>query len=147
MSFVVSDYARRLEAAREAAGIDIGDAAAALDIRFAWYADLERYDDEVLTTLSYRQVVLLGDLLGLDLVSFFGGSGRHRAFDELAADLRARLADQPLEALEDEVGWELGPQLEDPQRFAELPLDALADITRAVGADWRDFLPAAQPTS
>jgi len=138
----VSDYARRLAAAREAAGIELGDAAAALDIQFAWYADLERYDDEVLTTLSYRQVVLLGDLLALDLVTFFGGSGRHRDFDELAAELRARVAAGSLEALEDEAGWELGPQLERPERFADMPLDALADICRLVAADWRDFLPA-----
>jgi hypothetical protein len=147
MSGAVSEYARRLEAAREAAGIEYGDVAAALDISFASAVDLERYDDEILTAVSYRQVVLLGRLLGLDVMAFFGGSGRRRSFDELAAELRARLEDQPLDALEDEVGWELGPQLDAPERFADYPLDALEDISRAVGADWREFLPARSATA
>jgi transcriptional regulator with XRE-family HTH domain len=140
----VADYARHLAAAREAAGVDPGEAAAALGISFESYADLESYDDEILTAVSYREVVALSDLLGFDLQSFFGGSGRHRRFDELSEELRVRLAEQPLADLEEEVGWELGAQLETPERFADLPLDALADIAGAVGADWREFLPPRQ---
>jgi len=138
----VTDYARRLAAAREARGVGFAEAAAALDISFPAYVDLERYDDEIVTALSFRQVVVLSELLALDLRKFFGGSERHRTFDELADQLRARLADRSLADLEDEIGWELGAQLESPALFADYPLDALADIAGAVDADWRDFLPA-----
>ena len=81
------------------------------------------------------------NLLGLDLRSFFGAPDRQRTFDGLAHELRALLAHRTLDDLEEEVGWELGAQLAEPERFADLPLCGLEDVARAVGADWREFLP------
>jgi hypothetical protein len=45
--------------------------------------------------------------------------------------------------LEDEVGWELGEVLENPDMFEELPAVALADIGGRFGIDWRSFFPPA----
>jgi hypothetical protein len=62
-------------------------------------------------------------------------------FAELAAAVRVRLVETPLEQLEDELGWELGEALADPAAFAEFSLDGLADIAAPLGLDWRHLLP------
>ena len=133
--------------ARKASGRDPGELAHLLGISYEAYRDLESFDEEIADTISFRQLLLLAGALRLDLRSFFGAGDKMEActFPDLAARLRQLVADGAvtLSALEDEVGWELGEVLENPDLFEELPAVALADIGGRFGIDWRSFLPPA----
>jgi len=137
-------YAEAVRAAREAAGKDPGELAAALDMSYESYRDIESYDDELTSVVSFREAVTLADLLELDLRRMFGADDTVVTFEDLAAALHERLGETPLEQLEDELGWELGDALADPAAFAEFSLDGLADIATPVGLDWRHLLPVAR---
>ena len=142
---VESGQAERLADARKSSGRDPGELAHRLGISYEAYRDLESFDEEIVDTISFRQLVLLAAAVHLDLRSFFGARDQMDtcAFPDLAARLNQLVAqgDVTLAALEDEVGWELREVLEEPDRFEELPAVALADIGGRVGIDWRSFLP------
>jgi len=74
----------------------------------------------------------------------FGADDTVVTFADLADALRVRLAETPLEQLEDELGWELADGLADPAAFADCSLDGLADISGPLGLDWRHLLPVAR---
>jgi hypothetical protein len=137
-------YAETVRAAREAAGKDPRELAAALDMSYESYRDIEWYDDELTSVVSYRDAVTLADLLELDLRRMFGADDTALTFADLAAALRVRLGETPLEQLEDELGWELAGALADPTTFAEFSLDGLADVSAPLGLDWRQLLPVAR---
>jgi transcriptional regulator with XRE-family HTH domain len=142
---VASDQAERLTEARKSSGRDPGELAHLLGISYEAYRDLESFDEEIVDTISFRQLVLLAGAVNLDLRSFFGAGDQMeaRAFADLAGRLNQLVADGAftLAALEDEVGWELREVLEKPNLFEELPAVALADIGGRFGIDWRSFLP------
>jgi hypothetical protein len=144
---VAPGQAERLTKARKSSGRDPGELAQLLGISYEAYRDLESFDEEIVDTISFRQLVLLAGAVHLDLRSFFGAGDEMDtcAFPDLAACLNQLVSerDVTLAALEDEVGWELGEVLEKPGRFEELPAVALADIGGRVGIDWRSFLPPA----
>jgi len=137
-------YAEAVRAAREAAGKDPGELAAALDMSYESYRDIESYDDELTSVVSFREAVTLANLLELDLRRMFGADDTVVTFEDLAAALHERLGETPLEQLEDELGWELADALADPAAFAEFSLDGLADIATPVGLDWRHLLPVSR---
>jgi hypothetical protein len=137
-------YAETVRAAREAAGKDPRELAAALDMSYESYRDIEWYDDELTSVVSYRDAVSLADLLELDLRRMLGADDTALTFADLAAALRVRLGETPLEQLEDELGWELAGALADPTTFAEFSLDGLADVSAPLGLDWRQLLPVAR---
>jgi hypothetical protein len=134
-------YAEAVRAAREAAGKDPGELAAALEVSYESYLDIESYDDEITSAVSFRNLVTLAFLVELDLRRLFGADDTVVTFGELAAAVRTRLGETPLEELENEVGWELADAMSDPAAFAELTLDGLADIAAPFGFDWRHLLP------
>jgi hypothetical protein len=134
-------YAEAVRAAREASGREPGELAAALDISWAAYWDIESYDDEITSVISFAQAVKLADIIDLDLRRLFGAGDGLLTFDELAGAVRARVRDSTLEQVEDELGWELAEPLARPAAFADLPLDALVDIAGPLGLDWRHLLP------
>ena len=138
---VGAGYAEAVRAAREAAGKDPGELAAALDISYAAYWDIESYDDEITSVVSFAQAVKLANIIELDLRRLFGAGDGVLTFDELAAAVTARVRDSTLDQVEDELGWELGEALARPAAFANFPLDALADIAGPFGLDWRHLLP------
>ena len=137
-------YAEAVRAAREAAGKDPGELEAALDMSYESYRDIESYDDELTSVVSFRDAVTLADLLELDLRRMFGADDTVVTFRDLAAALRLRLGETPLEQLENELGWELADALADPAAFAEFSLDGLADVAAPVGLDWRHLLSVAR---
>ena len=139
-------YAETIRAAREAAGKGAGELAAALDMSYESYRDIESYDDEITSVVSYQDAFTLAELLELDLRRMFGADDTVVTFSDLAAALRVRLGETPLEQLENELGWELAGALADPTTFAEFSLDGLADIADPLGLDWRHLLPVARRT-
>jgi hypothetical protein len=47
------------------------------------------------------------------------------------------------ESFEENVGWEVGSALQDPERiWADWCADQLADVCAAIGIDWRAVIPA-----
>lgn len=134
-------YAEAVRVAREASGRDPGELAAALDISYESYVDIEWYDDEITSVISFREVVTLAGLLELDLRRLFGADDTVLTFAELAAAVRSRLGETPLEQLENEIGWELADAVSDPAAFAQFSLDGLADVAAPFGLDWRHLLP------
>jgi transcriptional regulator with XRE-family HTH domain len=137
-------YAEAIRAARETAGKDPGELAAALGMSYESYRDIESYDDEITSVVSFRDAVTLAGLLELDLRRMFGADDTVLTFEELAAALRVRLGETTLEQLENELGWELADALADPAAFAEFSLDGLADVAAPFGLDWRHLLPVAR---
>ena len=134
-------YAEAVRAERGAAGRDSRDLAAALHISYESYRDIEWYDDEITSSLSFGNVVTPTELLHLDLRRMFGADDTVMTFADLAAAVRTRLADTRLDQLENEIGWELADALDDPAAFAEFSLDGLADVAAPFGLDWRQLLP------
>jgi transcriptional regulator with XRE-family HTH domain len=136
--------ARRIATARTVSGREVDELASLLGISYEAYEDLERFDDEAVDVISFDQLVLLTSALALDARRLFDAPElEHASFAELASRLEQLLANEgiDLEALENEVGWELRAHLDDPGTFGELPAAALADIAPRVGYDWRSFLP------
>jgi hypothetical protein len=109
-------------------------------VTYESYRDIEWYDDEITGSLSFENVVMLAELLGLDLRHMFGADDAVLTFADLAAAVRTRPADTPLEQLENEIGWELADALDDPAAFAQFSLDGLADVAAPFGLDWRQLL-------
>jgi hypothetical protein len=134
-------YAARVQAAREVSGKKPAELAAELHMSYESYRDIESYDDEITSVLSFRDVVALGRLVRLDLRRLFGADDKIVTFEELAEAIRARLDKTPLEQLEDEVGWELAGAVSDPAAFSDFTLDGLADVSAPFGIDWRHLLP------
>jgi hypothetical protein len=130
--------AKRLAEARAASGRGAGELASILGISWEAYRDLEDFDEEVVDTLTYDELVVLSGAIDLDLRLFFEAGPAEATFAELAARLASA---GPLEELEEKAGWEFGKQVDDPATFGELPPIALADIGGLVGVDWRAFLP------
>ena len=92
---MVPGQARRLAAARVAAGRDIGELAALLGISYEAYYDLESFDEEIVDTLDFDELCRLGAALALDLRSFFGAESVGEAtFAELAAGLERLMAEE-----------------------------------------------------
>jgi hypothetical protein len=122
--------------------MDPGELAAALDVSYESYLDIESYDDEITSCVSLRDLGTLADVLELDLRRLFGADDDTVVtLADLAAGIRARLDETPLEQFENEVGWELADALADPAAFAEFTLDGLADVAAPLGLDWRHLLP------
>jgi hypothetical protein len=140
-------YAARVRAAREASGKEPAELAAALRMSYESYRDIESYDDEITSVLSFGDVVALGRLVRLDLRRLFGADDKVVTFGELAEAIRARLGETSLEQLEDEVGWELAGAVSDPATFSDFTLDGLADVSAPCGIDWRHLLPSGDHAS
>jgi hypothetical protein len=140
-------YADAVRMAREAAGRDPRELAAALDVSYESYRDIEWYDDEITSSLSFANVVTLAELLDLDLRRMFGADETVMTFADLAAAVRRRLADTRIEQLENEIGWELADAVDDPAAFAEFSLDGLADVAAPFALDWRHLLPHGRPSA
>jgi hypothetical protein len=140
----MSELGRRLEAARRARNLDIGQLAHELGISFESYQDLEWFENDVLDGLSFVQLLKLGSLLELDLRSLFeAGDVEPLTFVELAERLESYRVEHRLTApeFEDQLGWAIGNTAPDPKALAELPASALEEVAAAVEVDWRALLP------
>ena len=147
---VQTGQAERLANLRKKSGREVGELASLLGISSAAYHDLERFDEEIVDCIDFNQLTTLAAAIGLDLRAFFEADRLGQVtFPDLAARLETLIGrDAPtLAALEEQVGWELGRHLDNPQSFGELPAIALADIGAAVGVDWRSLLPDSPPDS
>lgn len=138
----------RIRAARERAGLELLDLAQQLELPFAHYCDLEMFEDEAATTISLETLQHLGRLLGLTPLQILEGDeavvpSARLTFAEFSSAVAAAItkAGGDVEAWEDEAGWEVRPLLQDPETIWKLDAEALCDIAKAAGVDWRAVLP------
>jgi transcriptional regulator with XRE-family HTH domain len=141
--------AEAIRRARERTGRSEAELAAEIGITLEWYADLERYDDEFETTITVHQARQLATLLNTSMLELLGHPfpAASPASPTLRALVRERASDEvSLRALEERVGWELEPLMDDSQDFDSLvPITAYVQIAAALGVDWRQLLAAGSP--
>ena len=119
---VASGQAERLTEARKSSGRDPGELAHLLGISYEAYRDLESFDEEIVDTISFRQLVLLAGAVHLDLRSFFGAGDQMEAC--AFADLAGRLNQLVADGVRD--GDPAGPGREAPNEGRHRP-ESLAD--------------------
>ncbi|MFZ5891915.1 MAG: hypothetical protein ACOY0T_12745 [Myxococcota bacterium] len=119
------------------------DIAARLGLSLASYWDLEKHDDEAFCCVSLRQLVMLGDILGVsvvDLVSDHPSAPVSRAITptDVAASLQQRLATQSdVNALSEALGWDVAAALANPDSiWDDWCLDTLCDVCGKLSMDW-----------
>ena len=140
------DYPRRLREARERSGKSIGEMAALLGLSWESYRDLEMHDEEILDSVSLRQLITLSKALGIDLVEFFS-NGASKPAEKVSLNALAEKINEYLAAhnftiaeFEDAVGWEVANCLTDPSQFINFNLDGLMDVSKPLNVDWRAVL-------
>jgi transcriptional regulator with XRE-family HTH domain len=140
---VFPSVAARILRAREALGLTKDDVAARWGEQPSMYWDLEFFDDEAFTVISVKQLQRLAAVLETSVSALlfseepppeFPGA----SYAEVTAKLRKKIAEEAisLEHLGDQIGWELGPLLDDPDALGDLPIDGLRSVCQAVGVDW-----------
>jgi len=155
---VFPPVARRIRVAREAAGLTREQVAQRLGMELSAYMDVEFHDDELFSVVDFETVPSLACLLGLPpLVMLFG---EEPPFDipavapsDVAVALAGRMESEglTLDQLSEEVGWDLGPVLRDPETiWTDFPVLGMNDLCNALGLDWVGLLvesAAGRPTS
>jgi len=139
------EYSEQLRAARLAKGLERRDLAVQTGISPSVWVDLEMDDGELLTGITLAEVGSVLRALELDPLSFFpspAASATTRTLAGLVRAMREHLDREcsSVQEFEASVGWEVGPMLETPGRFRELPLKALIDVAKPLGLDWRPLV-------
>jgi transcriptional regulator with XRE-family HTH domain len=139
--------AAQIRAFRVRAGKTRAQMVERLGLNAAWYDDLERNDDELVSTLTLFQAMDLAAALGVGLRDLVPGSpapDEAVPFMELPDLIRDRMSRDGLsiERLEEKVGWELTQFLGSPlQGAAELPIAFLQAIATYLGINWLALVP------
>jgi len=142
----MSSTADRIKELRLKSGRTESELADALGLTPDAYADLERYDSEIDSTLSISQALQLADLLGTPIVELLAEADAQAAAVSIATvrtALATQLAHSPdaREALEDAIDWDLGPFLEAQREWTTVyTLDFLRRLAALVDLDWRRLL-------
>lgn len=142
----MSSTAERIKELRLKSGRTESEIADALGLTTDAYADLERYDSEIDSTLSISQALQLADLLGIPIVELLAEGDAQAAAVSIAtvrAALAAHLARSSgaREALEEAIDWDLGPFLEAQREWPTVyTLDFLRRLAALVDLDWRRLL-------
>ena len=145
--------AARVRAFRVRAGKSQAEMAQRLELNEAWYADLERHDDELASTLTIFKAMEMVSILGVTLAELL---------DEPAAlaDERIALIDLPdrilahasrkrisVAQLEEQIGWELQDFVDAPVRSAAgLPIRFFQALAAALGINWLALVPDQEAT-
>jgi len=109
------------------------------------YCDLERYDDELESTISIAQAVTLARLLGREISDIVWESAGPQAvrMSAIRAGMSEQLGRSPgaREELEDLIDWDLGPFLEGADQWMTVyTLDFVKRLSTAIGLSYGDVL-------
>lgn len=147
LSFARMGTASQIRNYRVRAGKSPGEVAAHLGLNDAWYSDLERYDNEFVSTLTLFQAMQLASLLDVwlhDLVGVSALPDESISLMDLTSRVTAHVARKGIsvEQFEDEIGWELRDFLQSPIKVAsESPIIFLQAIAEHLGIDWLSLVP------
>jgi transcriptional regulator with XRE-family HTH domain len=139
--------AARLRAFRVRAGKSQAEMAQRLELNEAWYADLEKHDDELASTLTLFKGLEMASILGVTLPEVLD--------EPPVTDGRIALIDLPerilthvsrkgisVAQLEEQIGWELQDFVGAPIRSAaELPIRFFQALAAALGINWLAMVP------
>jgi transcriptional regulator with XRE-family HTH domain len=144
----MSSSAERIREARERAGIDADAVASAAGLNPNWYFDVESYDAEVTSNISLDQLIIITHVVGLTPLGALEGPAAQApapriSLTELVETARRQMiaAGETVEQYSTRVGWEMAPLFANPAYLRNYTVDALQDICRTVGMDWRAALP------
>jgi hypothetical protein len=132
---------------RVRAGKSPGQVARQLGLNDAWYGDLERHDDELVSTLSVFQAMELASALNVRLRELLGeqaAPGEGIPLIDLPARIKAHVAGKgmSIEQFEEEIGWGLQEFLQSPAKVAaESPIVFLQAVAKPLGIDWLSLVP------
>ena len=118
-----------------------------LGLNPAWYADLEKRDDELTSTLTIFKAMELASILGVTLQELTGEApvARERiALMELPGRIVAHAKREGIsvDQLAEQVGWELQEFLEKPvQMAAEFPIRFFQALGDVLGINWLALAP------
>lgn len=146
-SLVRMGTAARIRELRIRAGKSQTEMTRLLGLNPAWYADLERHDPELVSTLTLFQAMHLASIVGVPLHDLLG--------EIPVPEQRIALMDLPdliishtrrkgisVEQFEDSMGWELREFLKAPvQIAADLPILFLQAVSAALGINWLSLVP------
>jgi hypothetical protein len=112
------------------------------------YWDLEHHDDEAFTAASLKDLSALGGILGIEVRQLLLGPEAAKVSGTVVCrDISARLAERiardgtTAEQLGDGIGWDVKPLLRDPRTLWGYNVQALYDLSKALGLDWVAALP------
>lgn len=142
---------KRLEALREAAGLELDEMARRLDMNFPSYRDLEMHDDEIMHCADIGQVLQLCRILAIDPRQLFA-KDPEQPIEPVTWAAVTRLArhymserEMALEEFSGLVGWKadyLQIIFNDPAQVQTWYLDGLNDLCTLVGVEWLAVLMA-----
>jgi len=129
------------------AGKSQAEMAQRLALNIAWYADLEKHDDELASTLTLFKAMELASIFGISLHELLDAPpvvGERVALMDLPARIlaHARREGMSVGQLEERLGWELQAFLDSPIQLAtELPIRFFQEIAAALGINWLALVP------
>lgn len=137
----------RIRAARERAGLEIGDMAGQLDVSWAFYRDIEDFEDDV-TGTSIETLHRIARILGMTVLGIMEGEDSDRPARSMSfADFANAVAESvrasggDADAWGERAGWDVEPLLRDPEEiWKNWCVDGLRDVAQAAGVDWRAVL-------
>lgn len=141
------EIAARVRAFRVRAGKSQAEMAQRLALNEAWYADLEKHDGELASTLSLFKAMELASIFGVTLAELLD--------EPPVTDERIALIDLPdrilahasrkgisVAQLEEQIGWELQDFVGAPVRSAAgLPIRFFQALAAAIGINWLALVP------
>ena len=144
--------AARLRAIRVRAGKSQAEMAQRLELNEAWYADLERHDDELASTLTLFKAMEMASILGVTLAELLDEppvTDKRIALIDLPARILAHASRKGISMaqLEEQVGWELQDFVGAPvSSAAELPIRFFQALAAALGINWLALVPDEEGT-
>lgn len=140
---------RRIAGARLGKGLTEAEAAARLDMTFAAYWDLEKFDDEAFCVVSLAELRALGEMLDVEPRVILLGAGTTAMAPPVSyADIASRLAERvarngcSAEELGQQIGWDIAEVLADPEALWDFSVEGLYDICQTLELDWVAALPS-----
>jgi transcriptional regulator with XRE-family HTH domain len=144
--------AARLRAIRVRAGKSQAEMAQRLELNEAWYADLERHDDELASTLTLFKAMEMASILGVTLAELLDEppvTDKRIALIDLPARILAHASRKGISMaqLEEQVGWELQDFVGAPvSSAAGLPIRFFQALAAALGINWLALIPDEEAT-
>lgn len=141
--------AKRLKGLREKAGKTEKEMAEIIGIPLVSYNTLELYNDEIIDSLSLRQVKELAQTCGVSSRTLLleGESDQNyigcKTFTELAEKIKQHLSQHNLtiEKFADETDWYLEDFIKKPELALDRPATFLIDLCKPIGLNWLDVVP------
>ncbi len=144
--------AARVRAFRVRAGKSQAEMAQRLGLNEAWYADLEKHDEELASTLTLFKALEMASILGVTLAELLDEppvTNERIALIDLPDRILAHTSRKGISValLEEQIGWELQDFVDAPVSSATgLPIRFFQALAAALGINWLALVPDQEAT-